>query len=134
MSDYHTAREFAQFIKGLGFRGFVAGGIGGDGPRGYGIITDAEGSRVLSFSFSDGGSLGGNYGPPSRNSGTGWRMNGDPYSLKSAEDVRRALYATAPDFCRPASPQSRGDDGWKYYSTLAQYQAQYQASSKFEEI
>lgn len=134
MSDYQTAREFAQFIKGLGFRAFVAGGMGGDGRNGYGFITDTEGSRVLSFEMRS-GNLGGNYGPPSRTSGTGWQLNGDVWSLKTADDVRKALYVTAPDFCRRASPQSRGDDsGWQYYTTLAQHLAMYGASSKYEEI
>jgi len=130
MSDYQTAREFAQFIKGLGFRAFVAGN---DGVRGYGFITDAAGSRVLSFSMGD-GTLGGNYGPPSRTSGTGWQLNATPWSLKTAEDVRQALYSMPPDWCRRASPQARGDDGWRYLTTLEQHLAQYGASSKYQEL
>lgn len=131
MTDFHTAREFAQFIKGLGFRAFVAAN---DGTRGYGFITDAEGSRVLSFSMGD-GTLSGNYGPPSRTSGTGWQLNGSLWSLKTAEDVRQALYAPPPDWCRRASPQARGDnDGWKYLTTLEQHLGMYGSSSKYEEV
>lgn len=129
MSDFRTAREFAQFIKGLGFRAFVAAN---DGPRGYGIITDAEGSRVLCFGME--GDLSGNYGPPSRTSGTGWRIEGaNIWTLKTAEDVRAALYATAPDFCRRYQEGKPGS-GFKHYTTLEQHLGMYGSSSKYEEI
>jgi len=128
MSDFHTAREFAQFIKGLGFRAFVASN---DGIRGHGFITDATGSRVLSFSM-DSGDLGGNYGPPSRESGTGWQIPGATiWSLKTAEDVRRALYATPPDYCRRKT-HNRG--GWEHFTTLEQHLGLYGSSSKFQEL
>lgn len=142
--SYETAREFAQFIKGLGFRAFVAGALGGDGPRGYGFITDREGTRVLSFQFSDGGSLGGNYGPPSQESGTGWRMDATPWDIKTAADVKRFLYATAPDWtrrghagrCHTCGREHEGAKarGWQYYTTLEQHLAAYGSSSKYEEI
>lgn len=128
MSDYHTAREYAHFIKGLGFRAFVAKN---DGPRGYGIITDAEGSRVLNFSME--GNLSGNYGPPSRAAGTGWQLPNSIWSLKTAEDVRKALYARAPDFCRRYR-EGVPDSGFKYYCTLEQHLAQYGSSSGYQEI
>lgn len=120
MTDFYTAREFAHFIKGLGFRAFVAGSPGGDGPRGYGFITDASGERVLSFSMEQG--LSGNYGPPSRESGTGWRLDKDPSDLRTAEDVRNALYSNAPQWC---------GRGWKHYTTLAQHLAMHGSSSGY---
>lgn len=140
MSDFHTAREFAQFIKGLGFRAFVAGVPGGDGPRGYGFITDDKGERVLSFSMDRGG-LSGNYGPPTRESGTGWQLPGDVWSLKTADDVRAALYAHAPSeyakgsaTCSLCGSTRHGRGGFEYYSTVDQYLGQYGSSSKFQEI
>lgn len=127
MTDFHTAREFGAFIKGLGFRVFVAGN---DGPRGYGFITDAEGSRVLSFGME--GDLGGNYGPPSRESGTGWRIEGDNiWTLKTAEDVRRALYARPPQWCQHAT-ETRG--GWKHLTTVEEHLGLYGSSSKYQEL
>lgn len=130
MTDFRTAREFAQFIKGLGFRAFVAKN---DGIRGHGFFTNADGSRVVSFQMDD-GSLGGNYGPPSRTSGTGWRMNETVWNIKTAGDVQRVLDATPPDWCRRASPQARGDDGWKYMTTLDQHLGMYGRSSGYQEI
>jgi hypothetical protein len=119
----NTAKEFAHFVKGLGFRAFVA--EPGLGRGGYGFITDAEGSRVLSFSFNDGGSLGGNYGPPSQESGTGWRIDGHPLDLKTAHDVYRALYAHPPRWC---------GKGWKNLTTLEQHLQTYGKSSNYREI
>lgn len=113
------ASEFAQRIKALGFLVFVA-------ERGhYGFITDDTERRVLTFSFSDCGSLGGCYGPPSTTSGTGWRLEGAPNTLKSAEDVRQALYSYPPAYC---------GNGWKYLSTVNQYLALYGDSSRFQEV
>jgi hypothetical protein len=129
--------QWAGTIKGLGFRVFLAE------SRTYGFITDAEGSRVLSFGFSDGGSLGGNYGPPSQESGTGWRMDESPWDLKTAEDVKRALYAQAPSWTRrdPGRCQSCGRaheggqrKGWQYYTTLEQHLSMYQSSSRYQEL
>lgn len=112
------AWEFADRIVGLGFRVLLAK----DGR--YGVITDAEGSRVLSFSFNDGGHLGGNYGPPSRESGTGWRLDAGPYDLKTADDVRGALYAQPPQWA---------GKGWHYLTTLDQHLTTYGASSGYQE-
>lgn len=142
MSDFHNAREFAQFIKALGFRAFVAGTPQGSGARGYGCITDADGSRVLSFQLSDGGTLGGNY-RGDRQSGSGWRMERDLYSLKSAADVKAALYAMAPGWtgfnrsaprCHACGQSTGAETRAGTYTTLAQYLAAYQQSSKFEEV
>lgn len=114
-----AALAFAKHIKALGFRVFLA-------ERGtYGFFTNDEGSRVVSFSFSDGSSLSGNYGPPSRESGTGWRMTRSPEDLRTAEDVRAALAAMPPEFC---------GKGWRYMTTLEQHLQAYGASSRYYEI
>ncbi len=139
MSDYQTAREFAQFIKGLGFRAFVAGN---DGRNGYGFITDADGSRVLGFEMRE-GTLGGNYNGD-RSTGSGWRMDQNTWDLKTAEDVKRALYAMAPSWtgfhrspsrCH-ACGQSTGSEADKArsYTTLEQHLKMYGTSSKYSEI
>lgn len=116
-----AVRDFAERIVALGFRVFVAQECAGY----YGIITDDIGARVLSFSFNDGGSLGGNYGPPSRGSGTGWRMAGGPETLCTFDDVRRALNENPPAFC---------GNGWRKLSTLEDYLAAYQQASRFAEV
>lgn len=118
MSIKEETEAFAERVSGLGFTVYIA-------EHGtYGFITDASETRVLSFSFNDGSSLGGNYGPPSTKSGTGWRMDKGPHSLATAEDVREALYANPPDWLRGR--------GWKYLSTVAQYLQHYRASSRFK--
>lgn len=142
MSDFQTAREFAQFIKGLGFRAFVAGVPGGDGTRGYGFITDDKGERVLSFGMRD-GDLGGNYNGD-RSTGSGWRMDSHTWDLKTAEDVRRALYAMAPNWtgfnasarrsCPTCGHVTESTRSAGTYRTLEQYLKLYGPSSKFQEI
>ena len=119
MTRKNDASTFAAFIKGLGLTVYLAR------DREYGFITDDTGSRVLSFSFTDGGSLHGNYGPPSTKSGTGWRLEQSPNDLRTAEDVRRALYALAPGFC---------GDGWKHYTTVANHMKLYGDSSGFTQV
>lgn len=117
-----NATEFAHFVKGLGFRAWVADS---NYRGGYGFLSDDKGERVLSFEFTAEGKLSGNYGPPSRESGTGWVLNQTPYSLKTAEDVREALYAVPPTFC---------GKGWKHYTTVEQHLAMYGSSSKYKEV
>jgi hypothetical protein len=120
------AHEFAQRIKALGFVVYMAAG------GHYGVISDDTGERVLSFSFPGvEDTLSGNYGPPSRESGTGWRMDQDPQSLRTADDVREALNACPPAWCRRASDQS---GGWKRFTTLAEHLAAYGQSSKYRQI
>jgi hypothetical protein len=119
MAHSPDAIAFANFVKGLGFHVYLAK------SGGYGFITDDTESRVLSFSFTDGGSLGGNYGPPSQESGTGWRMEENPYDLKTAKDVREALYAHPPHWC---------SKGWERLSTVADYLAMYGNSSGFARV
>lgn len=131
MGDFYTAREFAQFVKGLGFRVFVAGSLGGDGPRGYGFITDDKGERVLSFSMEQG--LSGNYGPPSRGAGTGWRIADSVHAIKDAEDVRRLLNSHPPDWIKRYDGRN-ADSGWRYFTTLEQHLGQYGSSSKYQEL
>ena len=120
---YATAREsaaaFAGFVKAKGFRVFIAK------AGTYGFVTDESESRVMSFSFTDGGSLGGNYGPPSTSSGTGWRMDESPWDLRSADDIRRALNAHPPGFC---------GTGWRYMTTVKQHLAMYGDSSNYVEV
>lgn len=110
------AAQFAGFIRGLGFTVYMAK------SGTYGFITDATESRVLSFSMTDGGSLSGNYGPPSRESGTGWRLEQHPADLKTAEDVKKALYETPPPFC---------GRGWKKFTTVADHLKEYGPSSAY---
>jgi hypothetical protein len=114
-----TASDFAHFVKGLGFKVYLAK------AGHYGFITDSTEERVLSFSFSDGSSLSGNYGPPSRESGTGWRLEQSPHDLKTADDVRRALNAYPPAFC---------GKGWNYLTTVKQHLAIYGSSSEYTEV
>jgi hypothetical protein len=112
--------EFGRRVKRLGFRVYIAK----DGTGNYGFITDDKGERVLSFSFTGGANLGGNYGPPSRESGTGWRLERTPSQLHTAEDVTRALYAHPPRYC---------GNGWKNFTTAETY-LQFYASSRFAEV
>ncbi len=120
------ASEFAQFVRGLGFRVWL------DKTRRYGFISDADESRVLSFSYSDGGSLGGNYGPATQQCGTGWRHDKSPYDLRTAEDVRQALYAMPPRWARDSCRSS--DEGWQSFTTVAQHLAMYGKSSGYTEV
>lgn len=111
--------DFAARVKALGFRVWIA-------ERGYyGFISDDTGSRVLSFSFSDGSSLSGNYGPPSQESGTGWRLDETPFDLRTADDVRRALNAYPPAWV---------GKGWKGLTTVDQHLAMYGQSSRYTEV
>lgn len=120
--DYvkQAAQEFAQRIVAMGFTVYLA-------DRGtHGIITDDAESRVMSFQF-DGvrSTLGGEYGPPSTTSGTGWQLSVDPCDLLTANDVRKALYAVPPEWA---------GSGWKYFTTLAQHLATYDASSRYTRV
>lgn len=110
--------EFSQHITNLGFSVYIAK----EGTGSYGFITDDKRERVLSFSIDRSvESLSGNYGPPSISCGTGWRMDTLPSDLKTAEDVKKALYAQPPRYCQ----------GWEYFTTVEQYLKMYQSSSKY---
>lgn len=120
------AHDFAYRVKALGFVVYLAA------AGHYGFISDDTGARVLSFSFAGvEDTLSGNYGPPSRESGTGWRMNEQPQNLRTVDDVRRALYATPPDWCRRAT-ETRG--GWRRMTTLEEHLKQYGPSSRYRKI
>jgi hypothetical protein len=115
-TDKEMAAEFAGFIAGLGFTVYMA-------ERGtYGFITDKAETRVLSFEFGCPPRLGGNYGPPSTESGTGWSLAKCPSDLKTAEDVRAALYSV---------PDYNVGKGWRYFTTAKQHLESYAASSKY---
>lgn len=112
-----AAQKFANFVTSLGFVAYLA-----ESGK-YGFVTDESEARVLSFSFDDlAPSLSGNYWPPSTTSGTGWRMDATPGDLKTAEDVRAALYAHATPFC---------GNGWKRYSSVKDHLDLYGASSRY---
>lgn len=119
--DRAEALEVANRVKALGFRVWIA-------ERGtYGFISDAEGSRVLSWS-ADGpwSNLSGNYGPPSQESGTGWKLDGITLGdLTTAEAVKAALYAYPPAWC---------GKGWKSLTTVEQHLKLYQSSSAYVEV
>lgn len=124
MTAFQTKREqaaeFAGRVKAWGFTVYLA--KSGD----HGFITDATESRVMSFSFSGiGSSLGGNYGPPSRESGTGWQLSKEVWQLRTAKDVRDALYEQPPAFT---------GRGWKYLTNVKQHLATYGQSSGYERV
>lgn len=114
------ALAFARRIKEMGFTVYLAK------AGHYGFITDDTESRVLSFAF-DGphDSLGGNYGPPSHESGIGWRLADAPEHLTTPERVKAALYATPGLYC---------GRGWRYLSTVGQYLGAYGPSSQFAKL
>lgn len=116
MRIHPEVAAFATHITALGFIVYIAK------SGQYGFITDDTAARVLSFSFTDSGSLIGNYGPPSLESGTGWRMDESPRDLKTREQVREALYAPVPPFA---------GKGWRHLSTVQHYLAHYDKSSQF---
>ena len=105
-------REFASALVKQGYEVWLAG------SEDYGVFT--KGGHVLSFGFDFGVTVSGNYGPPSRESGTGWRIsdNGDP---NRAEEYFAA---------RPSRQQC--GDGWSYLCTLEQHLKQYGESSKYK--
>lgn len=109
--------SFAERLKALGFVVYLAK------RKDYGFFTDEKGERVITFGFRDGGNLGGNYGPPSRESGTGWRLDNVPSDIRTAADARRILYSSAPPWC---------GKGWKNYTTAEQHLKTYGPSSGYE--
>lgn len=110
--DQQDARDFAVRITAMGFRVYLA-------ERGdYGFVTDSSESRVLGFAGRS-GDLSGTYGPPSTTSGTGWKMDQSTWDLRTAADVRNALYAHPPPWC---------GKGWSRVSTVKDFLAHYQSS------
>lgn len=112
-----VALEVARRALAEGLRVFLAN----DGEGDYGFFTDQEGKRVVSFRVGFGSpSFTGNYGPPSRSSGTGWRIvDGFPATLASCLD------AYPPQWC---------GTGWRYLTTMAQHLEAYGKSSRYREI
>lgn len=115
------ALDFALEAIKCGFRAFIAK------SGTYGFYTDEEGTKVISFEYDFGGiKLSGNYktSAPSQ-TGTGWRIY-DPSYDHCDENIIDAFRA---------APQQWAvrDATWKY-TTLDQYLAQYQSSSRFEEV
>ena len=111
-----AALEFATRAKALGFTVYMSK------TGSYGVLTDETESRVLSFSGDIHGGCSGNYYPPSRESGTGWRMDCILGDLQTADDIRKALYSSAPRYC---------GKGFSRYATLADYLRLYGQSSGF---
>jgi len=89
----------------------------------YGIFTDAEGARVVSFQVDLGGIvLSGNYkSEEPRITGTGWRIG----TWKPDDNLVDILKSTAPHWATSGIPFR--------YTTLADHLKTYQASSKYEE-
>lgn len=115
----NEVEEFAAKIKSWGFRIWFA-------ERGYyGFISDDTLSRVLTFNLRD-GTLGNCYGPPSTESGTGWRLHGNPWTLKNPDHVRELLYEY------PTVRQC--GNGWKYLTTVDQHLKMYGPSSRYREV
>ena len=112
-SEKNATLEFAKRMAKLGFRVWVSKPKGRFYGGNYGFLTDTNGNRVLCFEFSrSDGYLRGCYGPPSSESGTGWRLDQKPWDLITAEDVIKALNETPPKYC---------GKGWGYLHTLKSY-------------
>lgn len=122
--SYQYARQatqgFAERITALGFPVYVAK----SGTHGF--FTDPEGRRVVSFQFEFDESLSGNYGPPSKYAGTGWKMATSPNSLRTADDVTAALTEEPPRFC------PKGENGWQWFTTRDQHLKVYGQSSGYQ--
>lgn len=107
--------EFAKHITSLGFVVYIA--ENGD----YGFITDETETRVLCFE-SKRFSLSGNYWPHSTESGTGWALKETMDQLLTKDDVHKALYRIAPEWC---------GHGFKTYTTVGQHLKVYGPSSRY---
>lgn len=115
--------ELAAQIKAAGFRVFIAK------SGTYGLYTDAQGSRVVSFQHDLGGfKFLGNYSPvdsrDGKYTGTGWVM-GDTWN-PSADGFRNMFESGAPRWA------TRGLE--VRLSTLAQHLKTYQRSSRYAEV
>lgn len=111
--------ELAGEIIAQGFRAFIAK----DGD--YGFYTDAEGTRIVSFSIDLGIiKFSGNYKTSApQQTGTGWAINYDhnaPIDFKCMFDQYAPRWATGPATWR--------------FTTLAEHLKTYQPSSQYTEI
>jgi hypothetical protein len=110
-NDYeaNTALEFAHECKAKGFDAYLA-------EKGtYGFYTD--GVRVVCFAMDLNLCLSGNY-EPSREFGTGWRMD-------DGTGIEKAIRANAPSWTKNDKP---------IYTTPEKYLERYQSSSRFTKI
>lgn len=116
--ELDVANEFIAAALGQGLRAFVSH------SGTYGLITDADGERVVSWTVNFYQvRLSGNYRTSAPHlTGTGWEIG----TWKAGSDLRQTLATEAP--------------GWALrgavcrITTLAEHLAQYQQSSKYTEI
>jgi len=117
--------ELAESIRGAGFRVFLA-----DSGT-YGFYTNAEGSRVVSFSVlktwsagqSDlgGATFGGNYKTSEpRRTGNGWKFD------EGRHDYAAMIEEGAPQWATKGAT-------WRH-TTMAEHLATYGKSSKYAEV
>ena len=121
MSIYEkeAAQAVVQAIKAAGFRAFLAE------SGTYGFYTDADGSKIISFQCNgiEGPKFSGNYKTSApRQTGTGWRISDD----FNASDLDKYFNASPPHWAVSCAK-------WEFTS-LADHQATYQASSKYTEV
>lgn len=116
--NYHidNIKKLTQTLVAKGWRVFVAE------SGTYGLYTDSEGSKVVSFQSDVGGlSFSGNYKTNKpKQTGTGWRLE------VSSGDFKR-LFGSSPPLW------ATGDATWTY-TTLEQHLDNYQKSSKYAEV
>jgi hypothetical protein len=108
-------------VQNEGFRVFIA-------ERGtYGFFTDTEGSAVVSFEL-DLLSLkfSGNYGPASREAGTGWRIDTDVHPYPSKDMLQAYLDQMPPRWATGETKVTKRN--------LEQHLATYDKSSHYEEF
>jgi hypothetical protein len=108
--------EFCERITNLGFPVYLSG------SGTHGVFTLPDGSRVVGFEYGNQCSLSGTYGPPSRDSGTGWKLEQLPGDLVTSDDVEKVLNEKAPKWC---------GNGWKRYTTIKEHLDMYGASSRY---
>ncbi len=124
MSDKQTAAEFAKHAANKGFTVYLAK------SGTYGFLTDNSETRALSFGVDFGSiKFSGNYRRPSRNRGTGWRMERtvSPNEL-SASEIADLLHANAPQWALS------GTTGPVEYATVKDMLKQWGQSSKYQKL
>jgi hypothetical protein len=112
-----VALEVARRALAEGLRVFLSH----DGKGDYGFFTDQAGTRVVSFQADEVGPVFyGNYGPPSQESGVGWKItDGIPATLSEL------LTALPPAWC---------GSGWKYLTTMARHLQAYGEPCRYREM
>jgi hypothetical protein len=112
--NYKTeaVKQLANEIKEAGFRVFIAK------TGSYGIYTNQEGSKVVSFQYDLGGfKFSGNY--KSKSCGTGWGLD-DNMTFEAMLNANAPYWATKGEAVK--------------CTTLEQHLATYQKSSEYTEI